>query len=988
MPHPLDIGDYNSTLFDALNGFWQQFFRDTEDLQAYYQASEIYLGQVYLDFLSLVLGTSVTNTPIFNREYWKLFAIKENELQFTQGASTAEDRFILDMPGDVVDTDFLQNTIFNPTVLYEKDVDFEVNASDGYARFQENIFRTHVTEDGEYTPTPGIAWRYVTIEVGNNFTDPLILEDWYLNTAVQPGDTLRLLAYRGELQDSGDLARIDYVGFQLYFQASLLSPVVFPDPSVIGDTITVAQAPAGSEAYNGVYVIAEWINTRRVRLELTFEHPTATSLNVIPWDWHHAMYFNSFTRDQEVDYLDKEKIIGHFEDPFPTDLNSPFVYAVVRDLSDPNIVGHPIVTWGPPWTTIFGIKHVVPGSLTVFARRLPAFGAVAVVEGEDYIVDYLRGILTITALGQVQWDIPGSVNRCDYQYREEILFSGSGDVTEQTENKVKQLSLWVPEVSVDRFTLYYNYGSMLNRFEASSETYRAFIRGIMYLYMSGPILQRMEAALNVAAGYPLVRDNEEVLQEYFDGEDDSGVGDGSVLAGDQFTTPSHTFGEIDVGGKIIITNTINDANKDALLIESVVDANTVELQSSFGLVPEVGLDWVLSRKYLRVVTTDKQIYNYPYNVPMREDLSDELNWGVLTFSAFETLTLAFLVTDYIEDPNWWHNKVIPKILWDTPLARRRATDRLVANIIDPADLAQIDDPGLYIDGDDDGVIASSLEDTSVPPIPTPPLRHSVGFIIFDRYMKFHMFYVEFGLDLELDAQFREDLEDIVLVAKPSYTYPYVEANDAFMDGIELLDFLILSFEISIPLGAAEAIELAHNVLLIGGSPTYMSIDDYYRWLDLNAPSGIVPNGIAIPPPVVLVIPGGPIPPEQRVVKITLDATIGGVPVREGVDYTFVYEPPVVSATSWTITPLTLWDAQPAGTDYTALAIEIANLLDYPIPDTTIGFTPIMIDGLDPGYVRRYMDVPPNVATVSEIIDRALSLTIDTNFPGGVPYVYP
>ena len=143
-----------------------------------------------------------------------------------------------------------------------------------------------------------------------------------------------------------------------------------------------------------------------------------------------------------------------------------------------------------------------------------------------------------------------------------------------------------------------------------------------------------------------------------------------------------------------------------------------------------------------------------------------------------------------------------------------------------------------------------------------------------------------------------------------------------------------------------------------------------------------------PAPVTLVLPPGPLPPEQRIVKITLDATIGGLPVREGIDYEFVYNPLATVPAPWTITPLTVWDAQPAGTDYTALIMEIANLADYPVPDTTIGFTPIMVDGLDPGYVRQDMDVPPSVATVTEHIDRALSLKIDINYPLGVPYTYP
>lgn len=979
MPHPLELGDYNSTLFDALNGFWQQFFRDTEDLQAYYQSSEIYLGQVYLDFLTLVLGTSVADVPVFNKEYWKLFPIRENGLQFSQGASVAEDRFVYDMPGDTVSADFLQNTIFDPSILYERGVDFDIEDDDGYARFVENIFRTHVDTDGEPMPTPGVAWRYVDIEIGNYLLDPKVPQDWYGNTSVRPGDTLRLLAYKGTSLATGTLARFEYIGSQLFFQANLLEPAVFGSPGPdVGDTVSVNVVPPGLEDYRGSYVIAAVINTRRVRLELTYGHPTLTSASVFSWESNKAIYFTPFTRDHEVDYLDHEKMIGNFEDAYPPDLEMPLVYSVVRDVADPDVVGHPLIV-APPYVTTFGYRHIIPGSVKVFARRLPLYGGVAVVEGEDYVIDYLRGTLTITALGITQWDFPLSVNRCDFQYQQEVLLSAGGEVVEEDEGKVKQVALWVPEVQVDRFTLYYNFGSLLNRFEASSETYRSFIRGIMYLYMSGPILQRIEAALNVAAGYPLVRDDGEILQDYFDGVDDSGVGDGTILPADQFHTPSHTFTELDVGGQLIILNPLNDVNKGAFTILNVVDANTVELETSYGLVPEGGLDWVLSRNYQRVVSTDKRTYKYPYNVPMRDDLSDTENWGVLTFSAFEVLTEAFIVADYIEDPNWWHNKVIPQILWDSSLARRRASDRLVPHIVDPADQAQVDDPGLYVDGDDDGVIATDLA--------TSPFRHTVGFILFDRYMKAHMFYIEFGVDLELDAQFKEDLQDIVLVAKPSYTYPYVEPNDAFEDGIVLSD--ILNLMLTLGFGPAESIELASNELVVGGSPTYMSVDDFYRWVDVTGvATGIVPDGLAIPAPVTLALPPGPIPPEQRVVKITLDATIGGLPVREGVDYEFVYNPLATVPLPWTITPLTLWDAQPAGADYAALVMEIANLADYPLPDTTIGFTPIMVDGLDPGYVRKDMDVPPSVATVTEHVDRALSLKIDINYPLGVPYTYP
>ena len=102
---PLDIGDKYSTLFQGLSGFWQKFFKDAPDLEAYYQAAEIYLGQAYLDLLAAILNIGVVDTPIFNKEYWKLFAINENEVNFQQGESVAQDRYVYDMPGDIVITE-------------------------------------------------------------------------------------------------------------------------------------------------------------------------------------------------------------------------------------------------------------------------------------------------------------------------------------------------------------------------------------------------------------------------------------------------------------------------------------------------------------------------------------------------------------------------------------------------------------------------------------------------------------------------------------------------------------------------------------------------------------------------------------------------------------------------------------------------------------------------------------------------------------------
>jgi hypothetical protein len=115
---------------------------------------------------------------------------------------------------------------------------------------------------------------------------------------------------------------------------------------------------------------------------------------------------------------------------------------------------------------------------------------------------------------------------------------------------------------------------------------------------------------------------------------------------------------------------------------------------------------------------------------MRTDVIDPANIGVLTFSAFEALTTAFTVVDYLEDPTWWHDKFIPEVLWEGQSSiRRLASTTLFENIIGPGDDARIGDPGLYIGADDEGNVTAASSD----------YRHSVAFILFDRYLHIRTF---------------------------------------------------------------------------------------------------------------------------------------------------------------------------------------------------------------------------------------------------------
>jgi hypothetical protein len=995
----LDIGDRHSTLFTGLSGFWQRFFRDTQDLEAFYQASEIYLGQVYLDLLSAILNIGIVDTPVFNKEYWRLFLIDETQVNFREGLSVAEDRFWYDMPGTAVTTDFLQNTIFDPDVVYERGVNFDIIENDGYVRFYADPFMGVQNTDGEWLPQPGVGWRTIQKQVGNQFTDQERFANWVDDSDVKRGDILRLLATPGPRVQAGGGGSIT-VGAPTIFQSAGFDSALCQE----GDIIVVTGSVAPDVEFDGVFVMGRWTALNQVALDETVYMPGFSSTTPLTWVHYRSIYFSPSVvdgvvkvpfRDFEVDYFDKKNIVGAADNPYPVDVKAPAVYAVVRDVADNDVLGAAILPF--PAETDFGYKHIIPGSVKVYARVLtPALHQA--IEGTDYTIDYLHGRLHQL----VPFDLTG-IMTCDYKWRREVLYSAGGVISAKDVGRVKQLSLWVPETLVDRFTLYYNYGSLLNRFEASSEAYKAFLRGILHLYVSGPVLERIESALNLAAGYPLVKSDGEILAGYDNGEIYHAT-DGDVTAATNFFhTPSYAFSELDVGGQIIFPNPLHDFNKGHFRILNVIDANTVELESSYGFVDE-GLvpplmEWVLTHTYQKTVTTNLNTYKFPYHAPIRDDVMDPTQVGHLTFLAFEALSSGFTVTDYIEDPRWWHNKYIPSILWNDTLGRRYATTQLFENVIGPLDDLRIGDPGFFIGADDEGNVFTPTDGLGTNPVSL--YRHCAAFILFDRYLKCHMFYIAIAPDQELSAQFMADLEELILVAKPSYTYPYVEPNSAFEELATLFDDLFMNIGFVWP----DDMMLADNNLYIGDPDFPWDIGGYYRYIDY---SGAIAGtaGLPVVPfqlPVQMFIPPvpGPVVLGQRLVSATIYATRAsdGQPVIEGRDYALQWN--VDEPDAWWVTPLTVWTVPGVDIAVALVLVEYDNVgytpCPFGVPDTRIGFTPLAIGGTNPAYVRRGA-INPNSPTYAaewllvhtRQVDRSLSLKIDANtgIPGGVPYTYP
>lgn len=321
-------------------------------------------------------------------------------------------------------------------------------------------------------------------------------------------------------------------------------------------------------------------------------------------------------------------------------------------------------------------------------------------------------------------------------------------VVEVDGTEYREIALWIPDAQTDNFDLYLKFGYLINRFEPSSEAYRALLQGVMQYFVLGPTEKYLTSALNVILGLPVIRTDGEILQE--------------------------------------------------------VDTSDPE--------------------YV-VVKTNKNDYQFMQGVALRSVVSNPAYWGSLTLNALDYLTDVVIVKDNVSDPTWWYDTVIPqKLLPDESHARRILSPRVYENRIDnPPGLVRIGDPGFIIGADDDGYVPTSGR---------TPLRHLFSYIVMERFLKHHIFTVEFdpeALRQEFIPFPRLDLDvhSIVVAGKSAYTYLHLEP------GIEVDDEVFLSDTISIDIAVAKDDEIAviDNMLRIGAKS--WKIGEYFQY-DITA----------------------------------------------------------------------------------------------------------------------------------------------------------
>jgi hypothetical protein len=632
------IGNNADTLLQGLSDFWLRYFKDIGDLQAIYEGTEILLGQHYLNLLNDVLNITVTETPLFRKEYYKLYTVREDQLRYRDTGTIAQARYVFTSDEPIVAVPQLQNKVYNPTAALEDGVEYEV--IDGALAFAENPFTSNTLR--------GFARRQVDVAVSGFFTttDPLV------GVPVQPGDILYLY--------------------------------------------TVTQLPVDQGA----------------------RFPLASSK--------------------------------------------------------------------------LTVTHVANGRLAIATdTTLPPEPPTPVAYQWELVRQRVGGILVSYASG--------------------TGFTGS--LTYTSTLQVEQLALWAVDARIDDYRLYETFGHLFGDKRRSTESYRAFIRGLMQLYILGPAIARVESALNVVANLPVIRDDGEILQEYRSGTLGSGAtgallssGTTAVFTASSAIPPPSVFRPEYVGYYVWIKGSRNPTNQGLFQVRSYIDPNTVELyHPTSTFVSENGVTWELTIDAIQRVITDKNTYSYPSDIPMRSDVVTPANFGKLIFRAFEPLTTAVQVTDYIEDPEWWYNITIPEeILPGLPREQRVVSPELYPNYIGATGNAYIGDAGYFIGADENGQIPSQPDGET--------FRHLATFILVDRFLKTHLFMVRLDGALDLTGVLIQELQQLIKEVKPAHTQVYFQPFTVFHDIVDVVDDLDLGARLPL---TPDEIPVVDNVFRIG-----------------------------------------------------------------------------------------------------------------------------------------------------------------------------
>lgn len=753
------LGKNTETLLTGLSSFWQTMFADKDQLKSLYRGTEELLGQAYLDLMTEVLNTNLDEMPLFNKEYWHLLTVREDNVRYNPEYDAP---YYVELDEPLVEAEFLYNRIYDPSWMWERGNDFEVDDDNHVIRFYENPFEDTL---------PGVASRNTRIE-------PRELRTGHHGVySVNNPDTLEVkgIVKRG---DEGEVFGSD----------------LFRDKSASfteEDVGRVLNLDSGD-----VYTIDSILDSVTVRLDST----VLESAESIRWDLTDPTVFYSHNIGEEI----------RVTNPSTEEETSHYIDSVGSE----------------------GMSVVLKPEIS-----FP-------VSGSDK---------------EVYW-------------------------THYSKSDVEELSFWVPDAYFDRESLYLSFGYLINRKEPTSEKYRALIRGIFQFFMMGPALRRIEAALNVMVGVPVVQENGEVVKEIYT--------DKLVTDTHEYEVPEGSIrSDVQIGDELSAFESITDIFEvvdayrdpqwyrgkripDGILYGEESTDNNVD-PDIYDTVIGAGKPWSIGDPRVRIgADFDGSVVQEARGLDGVIDGSEPLLWSYGTkfmdYHEGKSITVEGVRTDILSVEGMDSKARLDFDEETIDYLREKSTtfDPVVvvdseSNVFefssvsfDPNDdvgsFVEIKDPGIKINGWWEVTSVLSTHKVRLDPVELydadeeevefnegpgfggkkalrwsierrPPVRHNLGYNVMRDYLKNHMFFVSYDLD-KYDIPHlrpRKDIQNVLLEGQPSHVYMMLAPENVIEDTVT-----VGQHSYTIGVNPQEKISEKNSALSVGGN---WSIGGYYTY---------------------------------------------------------------------------------------------------------------------------------------------------------------
>ena len=140
----------DKVLLSGISDFWTRFFEDTDLIQDFHKATLEMVAEAYKKQMLSLMRMSLTDTPLLETVPWHPLFLTSNSVIPVVSAAGGETRYLVPLPEDIRSTELLQDSPRDTKYVLERGFDFELIDYDSDRLFELSLRNPSVPPTGAY----------------------------------------------------------------------------------------------------------------------------------------------------------------------------------------------------------------------------------------------------------------------------------------------------------------------------------------------------------------------------------------------------------------------------------------------------------------------------------------------------------------------------------------------------------------------------------------------------------------------------------------------------------------------------------------------------------------------------------------------------------------------------------------------------------------------------------------------------------------------